>query len=35
MANAVVIPIGADGKIGFYNAFGSSHVIADVAGWFT
>lgn len=35
VANAVVVPIGSDGSIRFYNAFGTTHVLADVMGWFT
>ena len=33
--NLVVVDVGADGKVNLYNAAGSAHVIADVAGWFT
>jgi hypothetical protein len=32
--NLVVVPIGGDGKVDFYNNQGSTHVIADVVGWF-
>jgi hypothetical protein len=32
--NLVVVKLGADGKIGIYNAFGSTDVIADVLGWY-
>jgi hypothetical protein len=35
VANAVVVPIGPDGSIRFYNAFGTTHILADVMGWFT
>ena len=29
-ANLVVVPLGPDGGVGFFNAFGSTPVIADV-----
>jgi hypothetical protein len=32
--NLVVVKIGANGMVDFYNAGGSTHVIADVVGWF-
>ena len=32
--NLVVVQIGANGKVDFYNAAGSVNVIADVMGWF-
>ena len=32
--NLVVVKVGANGKVNFYNAGGSTHVIADVVGWF-
>src|ERR1700693_3656068 len=32
--NLVVVQIGANGKVDFYNAAGSANVIADVMGWF-
>src|SRR5205814_5498312 len=32
--NLVVVQVGATGKVDFYNAAGSVHVIADVMGWF-
>jgi hypothetical protein len=31
--NLVVARVGAGGKIRFYNSFGPTHVIADIAGW--
>ncbi len=34
VANLVVVKVGSDGKISFYNGGGDVHVIADVAGWF-
>ena len=34
IANLVVAKVGADGEVSIYNAAGSTHVIADVAGWF-
>ena len=32
--NLVVVKVGTGGKVGLYNAFGTVHVIADVAGWY-
>ena len=32
--NLVVVQVGATGKVDFYNAAGSVHVIADVFGWY-
>ena len=32
--NLVVAKVGAGGKVSLYNAAGSVHVIADVAGWY-
>jgi hypothetical protein len=32
--NLVVVKLGADGKIGIYNAGGSTDVIVDVLGWY-
>jgi hypothetical protein len=34
-ANRVIVPVGADGTVTVYNRTGSSHVIADVNGWYT
>jgi hypothetical protein len=34
-ANLVVAKVGADGKVSIFNATGSTHIIADVAGWFS
>ena len=33
--NLVVVKVGAGGKISLYNAAGSTHVVADVAGWYS
>ena len=33
-ANLVVVPLGPDGRVSMYNAFGSTHVIADVVGYY-
>jgi hypothetical protein len=34
VANLVVVPVGADGKVSFgNNSSGSTHIVADVAGW--
>ncbi len=32
--NLAVVKTSPDGKIGIYNRWGSTHVVADVAGWF-
>jgi hypothetical protein len=32
--NLVVAKVGAGGKVNIYNAGGSTHVVADVAGWY-
>jgi streptogramin lyase len=32
--NLVVVAIGADGKVAFYNALGSTNFVVDVSGWF-
>jgi hypothetical protein len=34
-ANRVIVPVGANGTVTVYNSAGSSHVIADVNGWYT
>lgn len=34
VAALVVAKVGAAGQVSIFNAFGSTHVIADVAGWF-
>ncbi len=34
IANLVVAKVGAEGQVSIYNAAGSTHLIADVAGWF-
>jgi hypothetical protein len=33
--NRVIVPLGANGSISFYNAYGTVDLIADVSGWFT
>lgn len=33
VANLVVAQVGSDGRVSIANAFGSTHVIVDVAGW--
>ena len=33
--NQVVVPLGADGKVALYNHSGTTHVIADVQGYYT
>jgi hypothetical protein len=32
--NLVIAKVGADGKVSLYNGGGSTHLVADVAGWF-
>jgi hypothetical protein len=34
VANAVVVKLGAGGKVSLFNANGTANVIVDVAGWF-
>jgi hypothetical protein len=34
VANQAIIPVGADGTISIANAFGATHVVVDVQGWF-
>ena len=33
VANAVVVKVGTGGKVSIHNSAGSSHLVADVAGW--
>lgn len=33
--NRVVVPVGADGTVSFYNNAGNTHLIADVGGYYT
>ncbi|HEX5119581.1 MAG TPA: hypothetical protein VFW65_30700 [Pseudonocardiaceae bacterium] len=33
-ANSVIVPVGADGKVDFFNHIGSVDVIADISGYF-
>ena len=33
--NRVIVKVGTGGKVSFYNAYGSVHVLADIGGWFT
>ncbi|HEX2047605.1 MAG TPA: right-handed parallel beta-helix repeat-containing protein [Acidimicrobiales bacterium] len=33
--NLVVVDVGADGRVNLHNAAGWTHLVADVAGWFT
>jgi subtilisin family serine protease len=33
-SNLVVVPIGADGNVNLFNAFGHLDLVADLAGWF-
>ena len=34
VANLVVVPVGVDGVVRFYNSAGSTHLIVDVTGWY-
>jgi hypothetical protein len=34
VANATTVVLGDNGQLSFYNAFGSTHVLADVVGWY-
>ena len=34
VANLVVAKVGTNGQVSVYNATGTTHVIADVAGWY-
>jgi hypothetical protein len=34
LANAVVVKLGAGGKVTIFNSSGTSHLVADVAGWY-
>ena len=34
VANLVAVMVAADGRVAMYNAAGTTHVIADVAGWY-
>ena len=35
VSNLVVVKVGPNGKIGMYNANGATHVVIDVAGWYS
>ncbi len=35
IANSVVVPVGPDGKIDFFNHIGSVDVVADISGYYT
>jgi hypothetical protein len=34
VANLVVVPVGDDGAVRFFNAAGSTHLVVDVIGWY-
>lgn len=34
VANLVTVPVGADGSVSVYNAYGDTHVLFDVAGFY-
>jgi hypothetical protein len=33
--NLVIVKLGSGGKVTLYNSSGTSHLVADVAGWYT
>ena len=35
MPNLVVVKLGAGGKVSMFNSAGNTHVIYDVAGWYS
>jgi hypothetical protein len=35
LANLVIVPVGADGKVDLFNGSGGTQIIADVAGYFS
>ncbi|MFE7870160.1 fibronectin type III domain-containing protein [Micromonospora humida] len=35
LANRVIVPVGADGRVSFYNRAGSTPLVVDVTGWFS
>lgn len=35
LANRVVVPVGAGGKVSFFNHAGTTQIVADVTGWYT
>lgn len=35
IANLVMVPVGADGKVDFYNSAGSVNLVADLSGYYT
>jgi hypothetical protein len=35
IANLVIVPVGADGKVDFFNGAGATQLIADIAGYFS
>ena len=35
VANRVIVPVGADGGVSFYNPAGSTPLVIDVTGWFS
>ena len=35
LANRVIVPVGTDGKVSFYNRAGSTPLVIDVTGWFS
>lgn len=34
VANMVIVPVGANGQVNLFNFDGSTHLVADVLGWF-
>ncbi len=35
VANHIVVPVGPNGKVDFYNYIGSADIVVDVEGWYT
>lgn len=35
VANRVIVPLGPDGQVDFYNSSGTTDIIVDLNGWFT
>jgi hypothetical protein len=33
--NLVVVPVGADGNVDFYNNLGTTHLVVDLEGYYT
>lgn len=35
VANRVIVPVGANGEVSFYNPLGDTQLVVDVTGWYT